>query len=107
MINWSFDLGSLVSIATVIGGGLSAFAFQRASVQVAISKAEEAYELANCSRDDLAAFKQTVAEKYIRSDDLNKMEHRLVASEARMMASLESLASRIDALIDRMDRNTR
>lgn len=48
---------------------------------------------------DLADYKLHVSEKFIKAGDLEKMEARLVATEARTLAALEQLTKRIDNLI--------
>jgi hypothetical protein len=50
----------------------------------------------------LDEYKLYVSEKYIRAENLQKLEERLLASEARMIASIEGLGDRIDRLVDRM-----
>lgn len=50
----------------------------------------------------LDEYKLLVSERYIRSENLQKLEERLLASEARMIASIEGLGDRIDRLVDRM-----
>lgn len=50
----------------------------------------------------LDEYKLHVSERYIKAESLQKLEERLLASEARMIASIEGLGDRIDRLVDRM-----
>lgn len=50
----------------------------------------------------LDEYKLYVSDRYIKAESLQKLEERLLASEARMIASIEGLGDRIDRLVDRM-----
>jgi hypothetical protein len=48
---------------------------------------------------DISEYKLHVSEKFIKAGDLEKMERRLMDTEARTLAALEQLSKRIDSLI--------
>lgn len=54
--------------------------------------------------DELNSFKLEVAEKYVASTRLADMEQKMLLSEERLHSSLENLSSRIDRLLERMER---
>lgn len=54
--------------------------------------------------DQLNSFKLEVAEKYITASRLVDMEQKMLLSEERLHSSLENLSSRIDRLLERMER---
>jgi len=58
------------------------------------------------NRTDLDEYKLLVSEKYIKSENIQKLEERLLASEVRMIASIDSLSDRIDRLVDRLPAKT-
>jgi phosphoenolpyruvate carboxylase len=49
---------------------------------------------------DLSDYKLHIAEKYIKSEALEKMEEKLTAQETRTQAALEKLTGRLDTLLD-------
>lgn len=51
-------------------------------------------------QQDLNDYKLHSAREFIRNDHLVKMEERLIATEARTLAAIERLTSRIDSLIE-------
>lgn len=53
----------------------------------------------------LSDFKLEVAEKYVNSQRLMDMEQKMLLSEERLHGSLENLSSRIDRLLEKMERN--
>jgi len=66
------------------------------STQVAVTKQH--------FTDELNAFKLEVAEKYVASTRLADMEQKMLLSEERLHSSLENLSSRIDRLLERMEK---
>lgn len=54
--------------------------------------------------DELNMFKLEVAEKYVASTRLADMEQKMLLSEERLHSSLENLSSRIDRLLERMEK---
>jgi hypothetical protein len=52
----------------------------------------------------LSEFKLVVAEKYAANHRINDMEQKILLSEERLHSSLENLSSRIDRLLERMER---
>ena len=54
--------------------------------------------------DEIHEFKLTVAQKYVSSSRLADMEQKMLLSEERLHSSLENLSSRIDRLLERMER---
>lgn len=57
--------------------------------------------------EDLSTFKLEVATSYVTSKQVVSIEQKLVASEARLVNTLENLTSRIDRLLDRYDTDQR
>lgn len=66
------------------------------STQVAVTKQHMA--------DQLSTFKLEVAEKYVSGHRLADMEQKMLLSEERLHSSLENLSSRIDRLLERMEK---
>lgn len=56
--------------------------------------------------ENLAEFKLKVAQEYVASHRLADMEQKMLLSEERLHSSLENLSSRIDRLLERMERST-
>lgn len=94
-ITWE-AIAYLVGIASVLGGAWWA-------VHVRITTLKERVEQVRAhSARDLDAFKLMVSERYIRAEDLDKIEKRLIDSESRMTKAFETLTARIDALVERL-----
>lgn len=55
--------------------------------------------------DELNGFKLEVATKYVHAARLADMEQKMLLSEERLHSSLENLSSRIDRLLERMERS--
>lgn len=55
-------------------------------------------------KDELHIFQAAVAEKYVNHSRLIEMEKKVLLSEERIHNSLDSLTSRIDRLIERVER---
>lgn len=49
-------------------------------------------------------FKLEVAEKYVNAQRITDMEQKMLLSEERLHSSLENLSSRIDRLLERMEK---
>ena len=54
--------------------------------------------------EELAAFKLNVAEKYISGNRLADFEQKMMLSEERLHGVLENLTSRIDRMLERMEK---
>jgi len=52
----------------------------------------------------LTDFKLKVSEEYLRSEHLEKFEHRFLAGEARTLAAIEHLTKRIDMFLNKVAR---
>ena len=55
--------------------------------------------------ESLSEFKLKVASEYITSHRLEEMEQKMLLSEERLHSALGNLTSRIDRLLERMERN--
>lgn len=83
-VTWETIFG-LIALASAVGG-----LWWR--IQQAVSNV----------RDELTAFRLEVAKDFIRSEHLQKMEERIVATETRTLTAIEALTKRIDRLIEQM-----
>ena len=54
--------------------------------------------------DEIHKFKLTIAENYVNGTRLADMEQKMLLSEERLHSSLENLSSRIDRLLERMEK---
>lgn len=54
--------------------------------------------------DELNSFKLEVSEKYVASTRLADIEQKMLLSEERLLSSLGNLSSRIDRLLERMEK---
>lgn len=87
-ITWN-DILTLLTIAGSVGG---MWWFLQSQITAGVRALDE--------------YKLLVSEKYIKSESLQKLEERLLASEARMIASIDTLSDRIDRLVDRLPAKT-
>jgi len=56
--------------------------------------------------EHLAEFKLKVAQDYVSATRLADMEQKMLLSEERLHSALGNLSSRIDRLLERMERNS-
>lgn len=54
--------------------------------------------------DELHEFKLQVAEKYVSGNRLADMEQKMLLSEERLISTMGNLTSRIDRMLERMER---
>lgn len=54
--------------------------------------------------EELGAFKLNVAERYVSGKRLADMEQKVLLSEERLISTISNLASRIDRVLERMER---
>ena len=98
-ITWN-DILTLITIVGSVGG---MWWFLQSQITANIKALDEYKLLVSENLDD---YKLLVSEKYIKSESLQKLEERLLASEARMIASIDTLSDRIDRLVDRLPAKT-
>ena len=55
--------------------------------------------------DELHEFKLQVAEKYVSGNRLADMEQKMLLSEERLISSMGNLTSRIDRMLERMEKS--
>ncbi len=55
--------------------------------------------------DNLNTFKLQVAEKYVSGNRLADMEQKMLLSEERLISSMGNLTSRIDRMLERMEKS--
>lgn len=84
-----------VGLAGIFGGVVWAIHQRIATVKERIEQVR-----AHTARD-LDAFKLIVSERYIRSEALEKIEAKQIASETRMTEAMKGLTARIDTLLAR------
>lgn len=106
MIDWTITAGNVLTLIAMAGGALAAFFSLRGRLDMTQTRAKEAFDIAKQVRDDLQIWKLDVAQNYIRSEAMEKLEERQIARETRILTTLEGLGSRIDRLVERMDQNT-
>lgn len=55
--------------------------------------------------DELHEFKLQVAEKYVSGNRLADMEQKMLLSEERLISTMGNLTSRIDRMLERMEKS--
>ena len=55
--------------------------------------------------DEIHEFKLQVAEKYVSGNRLADMEQKMLLSEERLISSMGNLTSRIDRMLERMEKS--
>jgi hypothetical protein len=103
VVTWE-TISSVVIFALTVGGAIAAVWFRvEGRVSAAEAKAAKAHEgtaeEVDKLRKEMADHKLFAAEKYIKQEAFEKMEARVMASEARMIASIDNLAQRIDRVL--------
>lgn len=79
----------------------------KASATASSTRSDEIEKRVEKAERDLADYKLHVSERFIKAGDLEKMERRLMDTEARTLAALEQLTKRIDSLISEINSNPR
>jgi hypothetical protein len=108
IVTWE-GISSAVIFAIAVGGALAGVWFRvEGRISTAETKAAKANERLTLEMDqvrkEMADHKLFAAEKYIKQDAFEKMEARVMASEARMIASIDNLAQRIDRALSEWTR---
>ena len=98
-ITWEAIAYLMVLVASLGGVWLKIEARIKAKDVEIIAVKERLEQVRAHGARDLDAFKLIVAERYIRAEDLDKIEKRQIESETRMTKAIEKLAERIDRLL--------
>lgn len=96
MIDWTLNVGSLISIGTIIVGVAGSYAYQRFSVQTARKTAEEASNTVRALNGDLQAHRLYCAETYAT-------KHGLTEQMTTMTKAIHDLGERVDRRLDGMN----
>lgn len=102
-VTWQTIVNEVVFLLTV-GGAIAAVWFRvegrvAAAEKKAASADEELSRGLDAAQKEISEHRIYSAEKYIKQEAFEKMEARVMASEARMIASIDNLAQRIDRVL--------